>query len=105
MEVEAEGLYGLWASVEYLRMPSSGDDGGRGREPGREAGAMIRATKFEVDNDRGEEVDISIDPESESIVYFIIEQNNQEIIASLDCLRGLIEAAEQLIARRKRRES
>jgi hypothetical protein len=66
---------------------------------------MIRPTKFEVDNDRGEEVDISIDPESEGIVYFILEQDDQEIIASLDCLRGLVEAAEQLIARRKRRES
>ena len=29
MEVEAEGLFGLWASVEYIRMPGRGDDSGR----------------------------------------------------------------------------
>ncbi len=40
MEVEAAGLFGLWASMEYIRMPSGGDDGGRGCEPGRQAGAM-----------------------------------------------------------------
>jgi hypothetical protein len=40
MEVEAEGLYGLWASVEYIRMPGRGDDGRRGRRPRGEAGAM-----------------------------------------------------------------
>lgn len=61
----------------------------------------IRPTKFEVDNDRGMEVDISIDPESEAIVYFIVDQDNKEIIISIDCLRGLLMAAEQLMAMRK----
>lgn len=40
MEVEAEGLFGVWAPVEHLRMPGRGDDGGRGRGSQREAGAM-----------------------------------------------------------------
>lgn len=97
MEVEAEGLYGVWASVEYLRMPGRGDDSGGGWGSKREVREMIRATKFEVDNDRGVEVDICIDPESEGIVYFILDQEEKEIIASLDCLRGLVEAAEQLM--------
>lgn len=40
MEVEAEGLLGVWPSLEYIRMPGGGNDGGRGRKPGRKAGAM-----------------------------------------------------------------
>lgn len=40
MEVEAEGLFGLWAPVEYIRSASSGDDSGRGRGSQWEAGAM-----------------------------------------------------------------
>ena len=40
MEVEAAGLLGVWPSLEYLRMPGRGDDGGRGCEPGRQVGAM-----------------------------------------------------------------
>ncbi len=61
----------------------------------------IRPTKFEVDNDRAMEVDIYIDPESEAIVYFIVDQDDKEIIVSIDCLRGLLMAAEQLMATRK----
>ena len=103
MEVEAEGLFGLWASVEYLRMPGRGDDSRGGGEPGRKAREMsIRPTKFEVNNDNGMEVDICIDPESEGIVYFILDQDNKEIIVSIDCLRGLLLAAEQLLTLRKR---
>ena len=103
MEVEAERLFGLWASVEYIRMPGRGDDSGGGNEPGRKAGKMsIRPTKFEVDNDNGMEVDICIDPESEGIVYFILDQDNKDIIVSIDCLRGLLQAAEQLMEARKR---
>lgn len=103
MEVEAEGLFGLWASVEYLRMPGRGYDSRGGSEPGRKAREMsIRPTKFEVDNDNGTEVDICIDPESEGIVYFILDQDNKEIIVSIDCLRGLLLAAEQLLTLRKR---
>ena len=41
MEMEAEGLYGLWASVEYIRMPGRGDDSGWRGEPGGEVRAMI----------------------------------------------------------------
>ncbi len=61
----------------------------------------IRPTKFEVDNDRGMEVDICIDPESEGIVYFIVDQDDKEIIVSMDCLRELVMAAEQLMLGRK----
>lgn len=104
MEVEAEGLYGLWAPVEYLRMPGRGDDSGWGREPGGEVGAMIRPTAFEVDNTKGVPVDIWIDPESmiDGVVFFVLDQNSKEIVVTLECMRGLVEAAEQLMAGRKR---
>ena len=103
MEVEAEGLFGLWASVEYLRMPGSGDDSGRGREPGREAGAMIRPTMMEVENGKGIAVDIRIDPVllEEGDLFFEIEQDGHLIMVTMDCLRELVMAAEQLMLGRK----
>ena len=104
MEVEAEGLFGLWASVEYLRMPGRGDDSGRGRGSQWEVGAMIRPTMMEVENGAGIAPDISIDPDYsiEDEPFFKIEQDGESIIVTLECLRGLVEAAEQLMAGRKR---
>lgn len=103
MEVEAEGLYGLWASVEYLRMPGRDDDSRRGRESGREAGAMIRPTMMEVENGKGIAVDIRIDPVllEEGDLFFEIEQDGHLIMVTMDCLRELVMAAEQLMLGRK----
>ena len=103
MEVEAEGLYGLWASVEYIRMPGRGDDSGRGRQPRGEAGAMIRPTVMEVENGKGIAVDIRIDPVllEEGDLFFEIEQDGHLIMVTMDCLRELVMAAEQLMLGRK----
>ena len=103
MEVEAEGLYGLWASVEYIRMPGSGDDSGRGRESRGEVGAMIRPTAFEVDNGTGITTDIRIDHSSlmEGDLFFEIDQDGHGVVVTLDCLRELVMAAEQLMLGRK----
>ena len=103
MEVEAEGLFGLWASVEYIRMSSGGDDGGRGWESKREAGAMIRPTMMEVENGKGIAVDIRIDPVllEEGDLFFEIEQDGHLIMVTMDCLRELVMAAEQLMLGRK----
>ena len=67
---------------------------------------MIRPTAFEVDNTKGVPVDIWIDPESmiDGVVFFVVDQNSKEIHVTLECLRNLAEAAEQLMAGRKRRE-
>lgn len=103
MEVEAAGLLGLWASVEYIRMSSGGDDGGRGWESKREVGAMIRPTMMEVENGKEIAVDIRIDPESlaEGDLFFEIEQDGHSIVVTMDCLRELVMAAEQLMLGRK----
>ena len=64
---------------------------------------MIRATSFEIDNTKGIPVDIWIDTESmmDDAVFFVLDQNSKEIVVTLECLRGLVEAAEQLMAGRK----
>ena len=103
MEVEAAGLLGLWASVEYIRMSSGGDDGGRGWESKREVGAMIRPTMMEVENGKEIAVDIRIDPVllEEGDLFFEIEQDGHLIMVTMDCLRELVMAAEQLMLGRK----
>ena len=103
MEVEAEGLFGLWASVEHIRMSSGGDDGGRRWKSKREAGAMIRPTMMEVENGKGIAVDIRIDPVllAEGDLFFEIEQDGHLIMVTMDCLRELVMAAEQLMLGRK----
>lgn len=104
MEVEAERLFGLWASVEYIRMPGREDDGGRGRGSQWEVGAMIRPTMFEVDNGTGITTDIRIDHSSlmEGDLFFEIDQDGNGVVVTLECLRDLVMAAEQLMAGRKR---
>jgi len=103
MEVEAEGLFGLWASVEYLRMPGRGDDSRGGREPGRKAGEMsIRCTEYSVDNADGVSIDIRADIGLSDHIFFELNQDGHVILVTLECLRDLVMAAEQLMAARKK---
>lgn len=103
MEVEAEGLFGLWASVEYLRMPGRGYDGRGGGEPGRKVGEMsIRCTEYSVDNADGVSIDIRADIGLSDHIFFELNQDGHVILATLECLRDLVMAAEQLMAARKK---
>ena len=65
---------------------------------------MIRPTGFEVGTGTGIAPDISIDPESlmDGDLFFKIDQDGESIVVTMDCLRGLVTAAEQLMAGRKR---
>ena len=64
---------------------------------------MIRPTEMEVENGKGIAVDIRIDPVllEEGDLFFEIEQDGHLIMVTMDCLRELVEAAEQLMAGRK----
>lgn len=64
---------------------------------------MIRPTTFEVDNGTGITTDIRIDHSSlmEGDLFFEIDQDGNGVAVTLECLRGLVEAAEQLMAGRK----
>jgi len=44
---------------------------------------MIRPTKFEVDNDRGEEVDISIDPEWKQLCISLLNKTTKRSLPRL----------------------
>ena len=56
----------------------------------------MKATKFEVENGKGIPVEISVDPESTTEVFFRIEQHYDVITLTVQCLKDLIEAAERL---------
>lgn len=56
----------------------------------------MKATKFEVKNGQGTPVEISIDPESTTEVFFRIEQDLDVITLTVQCLKELVEAAERL---------
>lgn len=56
----------------------------------------MKATKFEVENGKGIPVEISVDPESTTEVFFRIEQDYDVITLTIQCLKDLIEAAERL---------
>ena len=64
---------------------------------------MIRPTMMEVENGKEIAVDIRIDPESlaEGDLFFEIEQDGHSIVVTMDCLRELVMAAEQLMLGRK----
>lgn len=64
---------------------------------------MIRPTEMEVSNGGGIAPDIRIDPESlmEGDLFFQVEQDGESIVVTLDCLRELVMAAEQLMLGRK----
>lgn len=64
---------------------------------------MIRPTRMEVDNGDGIAPDVSIDPESlmEGDLFFEVHQDDESIVVNLECLRGLVLAAEQLMAGRR----
>lgn len=59
---------------------------------------MIRVREFEVDNGDGLKPDIRIDPESElgKPLFFEVHMDDERIYVTLDCLRGLVAAAEKL---------
>jgi|GEM_PF-7024338 hypothetical protein len=63
---------------------------------------MIRPREFEVDNGSGLKPDIRIDPESFTTqpTFFIVEQDSESIVVTLECLRGLVQAAEELLKSR-----
>lgn len=56
----------------------------------------MKATKFEVENGKGIPVEISVDPESTTELFFRIEQDFDVITLTVQCLKDLIEAAERL---------
>jgi len=64
---------------------------------------MIRPTEMEVENGKGIAVDIRIDPVllEEDDLFFKIEQDGDLIMVTMDCLRELVMAAEQLMLGRK----
>ncbi len=64
---------------------------------------MIRPTMLEVENGDGIAPDISIYPESlmDGDLFFKIDQDGESIVVTMDCLRELVMAAEQLMAGRK----
>ena len=64
---------------------------------------MIRPTMLEVENGDGIAPDISIDPESlmDGDLFFKIDQDGESIVVTMDCLRELVMAAEQLMLGRK----
>ena len=65
---------------------------------------MIRPTGFEVGAGRGIALDICFDDESvmDEDPFFKIDQDGESIVVTLECLRGLVDAAEQLMAGRKK---
>jgi hypothetical protein len=64
----------------------------------------IRPLAFSIENEPGVGVDISVDFESSlnGPLFFIVGQDGQEVFVTLECLRGLVMAAEQLVAARKK---
>ena len=64
---------------------------------------MIRPREFEVDNGEGIKPDIRIDPETlmNDELFFEVDQDSETITVTLDCLRGLVAAAEELAKTRK----
>lgn len=64
---------------------------------------MIRPTGFEVGTGTGIALDICFEDETliDEDPFFKIEQDGESIVVTLECLRGLVEAAEQLMAGRK----
>jgi hypothetical protein len=63
----------------------------------------IKCTEYVVDNGDGIAVDIRIDPGwKNELVFFEIDQDGHVILATLECLRDLVMAAEQLMAARKK---
>lgn len=55
-----------------------------------------RATQCEVQNKPGSSLSISVDPESAGTTFFLIEQDNDVVIVTLDALSDLFEAASLL---------
>ena len=55
-----------------------------------------RATQYEVQNKPGVSLRISVDPESAGTTFFLVEQDDEVVIVTLDALRDLFEAASLL---------
>ena len=58
-----------------------------------------RPTEFQVNNSSGIECDITIDPESGvgGVMFFKIEQDDESIFVSLECLENLLTCANELL--------
>jgi hypothetical protein len=59
---------------------------------------MIKPTEFEVSNGEGIGCTVRIDPETllDGPMFFVIDQDADSIIVTLECLQGLLDAAQHL---------
>lgn len=59
---------------------------------------MIKPTEFEVSNGEGIGCTVRIDPETllDGPMFFVIDQDGDSIIVTLECLQGLLDAAKHL---------
>ena len=60
-----------------------------------------RPISMRVENDKGISVDVKVDPENfvSGTEFFIIEQDDEAIVVTLDCLENLVLAAKELITK------
>ena len=94
----------------------SGDHNMRGEEPfdnlpsysecNQQQGRVplpYKAIEYQVHNNGGFDVDIRLDPENrkDEAVFFVLSQEGDGITVTIDCLHGLLMAADKLLKDKK----